>query len=467
MHPGRLHAHPVERPQLMRRVRRRALAVLLGVVCGLGAVELAMRALAPLPTLSREERFHREIAIADRERLYRLRAGARSDWSRASAQDDRSVPFTIDAEGRRAREFDSGGAGAELRVACFGDSTTMGFGVGDEEHFPYLLGARLAQRHPERRVRVFNCGTHGYTSAQGRAHFEELATALRPELVILAFGYNDADRSALDEQSIAAAQPPFTWAPLHELAESSSAAYRSLWKLAHPLRARPRPGTRVSREAFAAHLRAIAERARALGARTVIVDSCVPHSYLRETTRSLAEELSAPYLCLRELFECAARSRGSETFPESARGDAALSTLRARWRGDQPAALLLIDRSDPARLPRLLPLRDDGAGGDEVAGDGIQTIATPLVPMHAALEWTIADRANIEAHPRAAAYLFYRLLELEAQQGYDTPVLDEELWLRGIGDSLRTYVSDLGHPNATGHAEIARALDELLARAER
>ncbi|MBL8897605.1 MAG: hypothetical protein JNM84_08255 [Planctomycetes bacterium] len=445
--------------------RARLLAILLGLGLGLGIVELVARSFAPLPSLTREERFHNEIAIADRERLYRLRAGARSDWSRYSAEDDRSVPFSIDAAGRRAREFDSGGAGAELRVACFGDSTTMGFGVGDEEHFPYLLGARLAERHPERRVRVFNCGTHGYTSAQGRAQFEELANALRPEVVILAFGYNDADRSALDEQSVAAAQPTFTWAPLHELGESTSAAYRMLWKLAHPLRARALPGTRVPREEFASNLRAILERARALGARAVIIDSCVPHSYLRETTRSLAEELSAPYLCLRELFERAAHSRGIETFAESARGSENFALLRARWRGDRPAALLLIDRSDPARLPKLFPLRDDGAGGDEVANDGIQTFATPLVPTRATLEWTITDRANIEAHPRAAAYLFYRLLDLEAQQGYDTPILDQEFWLRGIGDSLRTYVGDLGHPNAEGHAEIARALDERLSRA--
>jgi lysophospholipase L1-like esterase len=461
-----IHASAARDQARPRRRGARALAVILGLALGLGALELVIRALAPLPELTRDERFHREIALPDRARLYRLRPGARSDWSRYSERDDRSVPFSIDEHGRRAREFDSGGSGAELRVACLGDSTTMGFGVGDEEHFAYRLGGLLARRHPERRVRVLNFGTHGYTSAQGRAQFEEEVVELRPELVILAYGYNDADPSAVDERSLAAAQPPRVWAPLHELGDSHSATYHLMWKLAHPLRQRPAAGTRVTREAFAENLRAIAGRARDLGARVVLVDSCVPHSFLRAVTAELARELGAPYLCLRELFERAARSRGLETFPESARGSDSLTTLRARWRGDRPAALLLIDRDDPSRLPRLFPLRDDGTLGDELAGDGIQTFATPLVPTRATLEWTIVDRANIEAHPLAAAYAFYRLLELEPRQGYETPVLGTELWLRGIGDYLRAYVSDLGHPNAAGHAEIAQALDELIARAD-
>jgi lysophospholipase L1-like esterase len=453
----------VARPRELRQVRRCAAALLLGSILGLGTVELAVRALAPLPLLSPLERFHREITVPDRERLYRLRPGARSDWSRYSPRDDRRVPFTIDAEGRRAREFDSGGSGPELRVACLGDSTTMGFGVGDEEHFAYLFGSLLARRHPERRVRVFNFGTHGYTSAQGRAQFEREVLPLAPALVCVAFGFNDANLSGLDERSAREAAPPRAWATAHELLDRSSATYHLLWKHMHPLRAHPTLRTRVLRTEFEAHLRAIATRTSSFGGRVVLIDSCIPHSHLRHVTAEIAREFGAPHLCLRELFELAARSRGSDVLSERAAGVAEGSFLRVRWRGSRPAALVLLDRTDPLRLPQLLPLRDDGRDGDEVAGDGIQTLRRPVSHARCELEWTIAEIAAVEAHPEILGSRFYRLLELEPGQGFDAPILDERSWLHGIGDYLRIYVEDCGHPNALGHAEIARALDALVA----
>lgn len=453
----------VARPRSLRHPGRCAAALLLGALLGLASVELAIRALAPLPPLSSQERFHREITLPDRERLYRLRPGARSDWSRYSPRDDRPVPFTIDAAGRRAREFDSGGSGPELRVAFLGDSTTMGFGVGDEEHFAYLFGSLLARRHPERRVRVFNFGTHGYTSAQGRAQFEREVLPLAPALVFVAFGFNDANLSGLEERSAREAAPSRAWAAAHEFLDRASATYHLLWKHTHPLRSHPSLRTRVPRTEFETNLRAIASRTSSFGGRVVLIDSCIPHSHLRQVTAQVARELGAPHLCLRELFEHAARSHGSDFLAERASGTAEVPSLRVRWRGSRPAALVLLDRTDPLRLPQLLPLRDDGRAGDEVADDGIQTLANPVFQARCELEWTIADIAAVKANPETFGHRFYRLLELEPGQGFDTPILDEPSWLHGIGDYLRVYVGDYGHPNALGHAEIARALDALVA----
>jgi acyl-CoA thioesterase-1 len=83
-------------------------------------------------------------------------------------------------------------AGAEERViVAFGDSLTAGLGVPPEQAYPAQLGARLAaEGYP---YRVVNAGVSGDTTAGGLRRVE-WALRLRPEIVILELGVNDAFR---------------------------------------------------------------------------------------------------------------------------------------------------------------------------------------------------------------------------------------------------------------------------------
>jgi acyl-CoA thioesterase-1 len=82
-------------------------------------------------------------------------------------------------------------SGEERVIVAFGDSLTAGQGVSAEQSYPALLTARLlAEGYP---YRVVNAGVSGDTTAGGLRRVD-WALRLRPEIVILELGINDALR---------------------------------------------------------------------------------------------------------------------------------------------------------------------------------------------------------------------------------------------------------------------------------
>jgi acyl-CoA thioesterase-1 len=77
---------------------------------------------------------------------------------------------------------------APTKILVFGDSLVSGYGVGDRESFPAVLGQRLAADGYD--VIVANAGVPGNTTAMGVARATE-AAAGKPDLVILELGIND------------------------------------------------------------------------------------------------------------------------------------------------------------------------------------------------------------------------------------------------------------------------------------
>jgi acyl-CoA thioesterase-1 len=83
-------------------------------------------------------------------------------------------------------------ASAQERViVAFGDSLTAGYGVAPEQSYPALLAERL--RREGYTYRVVNAGVSGDTTAGGLRRVD-WALRLRPEIVILELGVNDALR---------------------------------------------------------------------------------------------------------------------------------------------------------------------------------------------------------------------------------------------------------------------------------
>jgi acyl-CoA thioesterase-1 len=80
---------------------------------------------------------------------------------------------------------------AERVIVAFGDSLTAGLGVRPEEAYPALLAERLAAEGF--RYRVVNAGVSGDTTAGGLRRVD-WALRLRPEIVIVELGANDALR---------------------------------------------------------------------------------------------------------------------------------------------------------------------------------------------------------------------------------------------------------------------------------
>jgi acyl-CoA thioesterase-1 len=81
--------------------------------------------------------------------------------------------------------------GQERVIVAFGDSLTAGLGVPADQTYPALLGERL--RREGYGYRVVNAGVSGDTTAGGLRRVD-WALRLKPEIVILELGVNDALR---------------------------------------------------------------------------------------------------------------------------------------------------------------------------------------------------------------------------------------------------------------------------------
>jgi acyl-CoA thioesterase-1 len=82
-------------------------------------------------------------------------------------------------------------AGEERVVLAFGDSLTSGLGMPADQTYPAQLAARLTREGYD--YRVVNAGVSGDTTAGGLRRVD-WALRLRPEVVIVELGINDALR---------------------------------------------------------------------------------------------------------------------------------------------------------------------------------------------------------------------------------------------------------------------------------
>lgn len=113
--------------------------------------------------------------------------------------------FKINSRSRRAPEFQVPPATDHYRILTFGDSTTFGVWVRDEQTWPALVETELRSKL-DNRFEVINCGVPGYSLSQGFRDYQLRASAYKPRCVVAAFcgfngselqNYNDSERFAL------------------------------------------------------------------------------------------------------------------------------------------------------------------------------------------------------------------------------------------------------------------------------
>ncbi len=79
-----------------------------------------------------------------------------------------------------------------LNIICFGDSITEGGDFEKPKRWTSLLQARLDENYPKG-YRVINRGIGGNTSAQGFDRFCDDVLPYLPGLLLVEFGFNDAN----------------------------------------------------------------------------------------------------------------------------------------------------------------------------------------------------------------------------------------------------------------------------------
>ena len=107
--------------------------------------------------------------------------------------------FRTNEQGLRDAPISNDGA---RRILSLGDSCTFGWRVPQAAAYPQQLQRLLDRRYGVGRFRAINAGFPGYTSLQGLAYLRERGLALKPEIVVIAFGFNDASHGQLEQDEL-------------------------------------------------------------------------------------------------------------------------------------------------------------------------------------------------------------------------------------------------------------------------
>jgi len=115
-----------------------------------------------------------------------------------------------------------------LRVLFVGDSCTFGYGLKHNEGFVDLVEKTLQSKMPSVSVECINAGVPGYTLFQGWRFLETAGYQYEPDVIVLCFGWNDADTwdglsDAQHYAAMQAAKPP-TWLSWSRLSQMLWAA---------------------------------------------------------------------------------------------------------------------------------------------------------------------------------------------------------------------------------------------------
>jgi hypothetical protein len=105
------------------------------------------------------------------------------------------VSISTNSHGLRDREYPEAKPQDVYRIVMLGDSTTLGWGVPEEQTVAKVLERELnrAAAVPGRRFEVLNAGVGNYGTVQELAHYQTYDRVFHPDMVILQYFINDPE----------------------------------------------------------------------------------------------------------------------------------------------------------------------------------------------------------------------------------------------------------------------------------
>lgn len=144
-------------------------------------------------------------------RVTRAAANPRLVWEYAphAVSEERWGPISTNAYGFRDRDLTSRSKPAGVtRIACIGDSVTLGMCVPEQEIFTRRVEALLRGAHGRRDVEVLNFSVDGYDALQVAELLADKVVPFQPDLVVYALCLNDFDRELSSGKKMRYFRPP-------------------------------------------------------------------------------------------------------------------------------------------------------------------------------------------------------------------------------------------------------------------
>jgi hypothetical protein len=187
------------------------LLLLLGAAAAIG--ETAVRAIAP-----KSDPVKLGVKFERSPRQYGLRPSVRSIQT--------GVLVETNSLGFREREYPLKRIPGVRRVAVIGDSYTFGVGVEFLDTYSKRLEEQLNRSWGP--TEVINFGVSGYNTVTELATFRETAAQFRPDLVIVGYVLNDAERLGTGDNAQVERKTPSRLNAAHLQLKDSSMLYRYL-----------------------------------------------------------------------------------------------------------------------------------------------------------------------------------------------------------------------------------------------
>lgn len=99
--------------------------------------------------------------------------------------------YRINSIGLRNKEFSLEKPKDAFRIICLGNSNTFGWKQSEQDAYPLQLQQLFDQNLPGQKIEVINAGITGYSSYQGKIFLQREILRLKPDLVMVNYGWND------------------------------------------------------------------------------------------------------------------------------------------------------------------------------------------------------------------------------------------------------------------------------------
>ncbi len=215
-----------------------------------------------------------------------FRPDCAATWREYLLTGKQETTFTTNRLGLRDAEIADDGA---ARILALGDSCTWGWQVDQSAAYPQVLQRLIDENQGPGKYRVINAGAPGYTSYQGLVYLRDRGMELKPDVVIVAFGFNDSLPNGDVEEDLAVQKRMLPLVMLDDFLLTHSALWRLVRTLVRGEGPRPEQPLRVSPEKFKENLTRIVALIRERGARPLLLSFSGPPNPKNGYARAMGE----------------------------------------------------------------------------------------------------------------------------------------------------------------------------------